>query len=102
MITRLYDITPSDVFSACRQRLARHAASYLKSLEFQKEEKKHTCMGPMIIDDAAAIERSIENVTLATKEESSGAYVAGWLERKCKVLIKYNDAEYLVTSEVKE
>ena len=59
-------------------------------------------MGPMIIDDAAAIERSIENVTLATKEESSGAYVAGWLERKCKVLIKYNDAEPLVASEVKE
>ena len=53
-------MTSSDVFSACKQRLARHAASYLKSLEFQKEEKKDTCMGPMIIDDAAAIESSIE------------------------------------------
>ena len=47
-------MTSSDFFSACKQRLARHAASYLESLEFQKE-KKHTCMGPMIIDDAAAI-----------------------------------------------
>ena len=27
-------------------------------------------MGPMIIDDAAAIERSIENVTLATRKRA--------------------------------
>ena len=32
----------------------------------------------------------------------SAAYVAGWLERNCKVLIKYNDEEPLVASEVKE
>ena len=56
----------------------------------------------MVIDDAAAIESSIETVTLTTSEESSVAYVAGWLERKCKVLIKYNDAEPLVASDVKE
>ena len=68
-------MTSSDVFSACIQRLARHAASYHKSLEFQKEEKKHTCMGAMIIFDEAAIESCIENVTLTTKEESSAAYV---------------------------
>jgi hypothetical protein len=68
-----------DVFSACKQGLNWHAASYLKSLEFEKEEKKHTCMGPMIIDVAAAIERSIEDVTLATIEESSGATsLDGW------------------------
>ena len=92
-------MTSSDVFSACKKRLARHAVTYLESLDFQKEEKIHTCMGPMIIDDATAIESIIENVTLTTKEESSAAYVAGWLEHKCEVLINY-DEEPLVSNEV--
>ena len=37
-------MTSSDVFSAYKKRLARHAATYLESLDFQKEEKIHTCM----------------------------------------------------------
>ena len=95
-------VTSSDVFSACKKRLARHAASYLKSLEFQKEGKKLICLGPMLTNDAASIESNIENVTLTINEESNAAYVAGWLERKCEDLIKYDDEEPLVTSEVKE
>lgn len=95
-------MTSSDVLAACKKRLARHAASYLVSLECQKEEKLHTCMGPMITDDAVSIESSIENVTLTTSEESSAAYVAGWLERKCEDQIKFDDEEPLVQSEVRD
>ena len=56
----------------------------------------------MITDDAASIESSIENATLTINEESSAAYVAGWLERKCEFLINYDEEEPLVASEVKE
>ena len=56
----------------------------------------------MLTDDAASIESSIENVTLTINKESSAAYVAGWLEHKCKNHIKFDDEEPLVTSEVKD
>jgi hypothetical protein len=95
-------MTSGDVFAACKKRLAKHAASYLETLEFHQEENKHSCIGPMIPDDGALIENSIQNVTLTINEESSAAYVAGWLERKCEGELKFENEEPLVDSDVKD
>lgn len=96
-------MTTGDVTSACRQRLARFAASYLESLETQAETKEHTCLGTDInLEDAASIERCTGDVTLTVSEESSAAYVAGWLESKCAGDLAFDDEEPFVASEVKD
>jgi hypothetical protein len=95
-------MTTGDVFSACKKRLARHAATYLKSIEVQPEPKEHTCLGPVMVEDAVSIEKYTAEVTLTVNEESSAAYVAGWLERKCAGDLAFSDEEPLVTSEVKD
>ncbi|XP_070196711.1 uncharacterized protein [Littorina saxatilis] len=95
-------MTTGDVFYACKKRLARHAATYLKSIELQPEPKEHTCLGPVMLEDAASIDKYTAEVTLTVNEESSASYVAGWLESKCGGDLAFSDEEPLVTSEVKD
>ncbi|XP_070180345.1 uncharacterized protein, partial [Littorina saxatilis] len=93
-------MTAGDVFAACKKRLARYAASYLQSIEFQSEPQKHICLGDVIAEDADVIEGCISGVTLTVNEESSCAYVAGWLESKGD--LTFDEEEPVVTSEVKD
>ena len=93
-------MTAGDVFAACKKRLAQYAASYLQSIELQSEPQKHTCLGDVITEDAHAIENCISGMTLTVNEESSCAYVAGWLESKCD--LRFDEEEPFVTSEVKD
>ena len=96
-------MTSGDVFAACKQRLARYAASYLQSLEVQPEPKQHTCMEDAItLEDAASIETCITTVTLTVNEESCAAYVAGWLEMKCVRELAFSEEEPLLTSDAKD
>ena len=96
-------MTSGDVTSAFKHRLTRFAASYLQSIEVQPEPKQHTCLGTAIgVDDAASIEKCAAEVTLTVNEESSAAYVAGWLEKKCCGEVVFTEEEPLVTSEVKD
>lgn len=95
-------MTTGDVVSACKKRLARHAASYLQSIDTQPQPIEHTCMGTAIVlEDAASIERCTAE-TLTVNEKSSAAYVAGWLESKCEGEVVFDEEEPLVTSEVKD
>eukprot|EP00745_Piridium_sociabile_P001153 TRINITY_DN10714_c0_g2_i1.p1 TRINITY_DN10714_c0_g2~~TRINITY_DN10714_c0_g2_i1.p1 ORF type:complete len:837 (+),score=176.30 TRINITY_DN10714_c0_g2_i1:399-2909(+) len=93
-------MTAGDVFTASKRRLAQYAASYLQSIELQSEPQKHTCLGDVIAEDADAIENCISGVNLSVNEESSCAYVAGWLESKCD--LTFDEEEPIVTSEVKD
>ena len=97
-------MTTGDVVSACKHRLTRFAASYLQSIEVCPERKElHTCLDHAItLEDAASIERCTEEGTLTVNEESSVAYVAGWLEMKCGDDLAFSDEEPLVSSEVSE
>ena len=50
------------------------------------------------LEDAASIEKSTAQVTLKINEETSVAYVAGWLEMKCRGEVSFSNEEPLVTS----
>ena len=93
-------MTAGDVSAASKKRLARHAAKFLKSLEFEEQQHNHECIGSVVIDDASAMKESVSSITLSSSEKSSCAYVAGWLEGKCDELA-FTDDDPLVTSEVK-
>lgn len=94
-------MTTGDVFSACKRRLTRYAASNLQLLDVQSEVKEHTCLSTAItLEDATFIESSTTEVTLTVSEECSVAYVAGWLEMKCRDIVTFDDEEPLVTSHV--
>lgn len=96
-------MTSRDVFSASQKRLAKHAASFLESIEVESAPKEHTCLGISIdFEDAASMDICIAEVTLTASEESSAAYVAGWLESKCEEELGFTDEEPLVTSEAKD
>ena len=96
-------MTTGDVVTACKRRLARYAASYLRSIDMNPEPKEHTCMGTAVeLEDAVSIEKCTTGVTLTTSEECSAAYVAGWLEMKCDGNVMFSDEEPFVTSEVKD
>ena len=74
----------SDVLNAFKKRLTKFAVSHLQSLEFTTDSPKHVCRG-MEYRDAAAIEQCADK-KLSQEEELSCAFVAGWLELKCKDL----------------
>ena len=93
-------MTAGDVSAASKKRLARHAAKFLKSLEFEEEQHNHVCIVSVVIDDASAMEESVSSITLSSSEKSSCAYVTGWLEGKCDELV-FTDDNPLVTSDVK-
>ena len=95
-------LTSADVFSASKKRLTLHAAVYLESLEIHPAPPQHQCMGIDVnIEDATSIEACIANIELTHFEESSCAYVAGWLEKKCEDL-KFDEEDELVPVEVQD
>ena len=50
-------MTSRDVFSASQKRLAKHAASFLESIEVESVPKEHTCLGISVdFEDAAYME----------------------------------------------
>ena len=46
-------MTAGDISAASKKRLARHAAKFLKSLEFEEQQHNHVCIciGSVVIDD---------------------------------------------------
>ena len=93
-------LTSADVFAACKKRLTKHSATYLESLELKPVPQEHTCLDIHInIDDATSMELCVTNVDLTDFEESSAAYVAGWLEKKCLNELTFSDEDELVSSE---
>ena len=93
-------MTSGDVLTSCKKRLAKYAASYLKTLEGTVETTTHTCVVTAIdAEDAAFIEDCIEP-SLSIFEESSAAYVAGWLEKMCMEQLNFNEEDELVPTEV--
>jgi len=54
------------------------------------------------LEDAASMELCTTEIALTASEESSSAYVAGWLESKCGEELCFTDEEPLVTSEAKD
>ena len=93
-------MTSGDVLTACKKCLARHAASYLETLDVNGETMAHTCVTSAIdAEDATFIEDCTEP-SLSIHEESSAAYVAGWLEKKCEEHLIFNEEDELVSTEV--
>lgn len=93
-------MTCGDVLTACKKRLARHAASYLEAIEVTVETTPHTCVATAIdAEDAAFIEDCTEP-SLSIHEESSAAYVAGWLEMKCAAQLNFNEEDEQVPTEI--
>ena len=93
-------VTSGDVLTACKRRLARYAASYLETLEVTTETMAHTCATIAIdSEDATFIERCTEP-SLSIHEESSAAYVAGWLEKKCEEHLTFSEEDELVSKEI--
>lgn len=93
-------MTAGDVSGAAKKRLARHAATFLESIEMDNQPNVHDCIGPLDVNDAASIENSISEVTLTNNEKSCCAYVAGWLESKCSEDLGFSEEEPLVNSDV--
>ena len=89
----------SDVLSCFKRRLSRFAASNLESLDFAADSPAHICKG-VDYGDAAAIEACLREEGLSEMEEIFCAYVAGWLESKCKDL-DISDTEWEVSGKKK-
>lgn len=89
-------MTAGDVLSSYKQRLSKFAASHLQSLAFAADTPTHECRG-VEYPDAVSIEECLHG-TLNDTEELSCAYVAGWLEMKCKDLLLPKD-EDLITGQ---
>ena len=88
-------MTVGDVSSASKKRLARHAATFLMSINTEEDSKAHECVGPINIEDAASLK-----ISLTSSEQSACTYVAGWLESKSPEL-QLDEDEPLVTNEAK-
>ena len=93
-------MTSRDVLTACKKCLVRYAASYLETLEVTVETMAHTCVTTAIdAEDATFIEDCTEP-SLSIHEETSAAYVAGWLEKKCKEHLTFRGEDKLVSTEI--
>lgn len=93
-------LTSADVFNASKKRLTKHSATYLESLELKPVPHEHTCLDIHVnIEDATSMELCISNIELTDFEESSAAYVAGWLEKKCSKELRFENEDELVSSE---
>ena len=93
-------MTSGDVLTACKKRLARYTASYLETLEVTVETMAHTCVTTAIdAEDATFIEDCTEP-SLSIHKESSAAYVAGWLEKKCEEHLTFSEEDELVSTEI--
>ena len=97
-------MTCGDVFNSSRKRLAKYAASTLESIETESSgQKNHDCLGlDMVLEDAVVMEMCSSDIELTNCEESSAAYVAGWLEKKCANELIFNEDEPVVEGEVKD
>ena len=96
-------MTAGDVFSACKKRLIRHAATNHHSIDIQPEQKQHNCIGIAIdMEDATYMEQCITDAKLTVQEDCSAAYVAGWLEMKCADEVHFKTKDLLVANDVKE
>ena len=94
-------MTSADVVRACKKRLARHAATYLEDLDLKLETQAHLCIGPALQGEDAAVVEGCEAVpSLSAQEESSAAYVAGWVEKKCQEELQFEEEEPLVPPEI--
>ena len=94
-------VTSGDVFTACKKRQARYAVSYVETLEVTVETMAHACVTIAIdAEDAVFIENCTEP-SLSIQEESSAAFVAGWLEKKCEEHLTFNEEDELVSTEIK-
>jgi hypothetical protein len=91
-------MTSKDVLSAYKKRLARFSARNLDVIHTDTALRSHSC-DSTTLEEAVAIERAFDT-DLSTFEEYSAAYVAGWLEHKCKD-ISFDDEDSLLTDEVK-
>ena len=67
-------MTAGHVSAASKKRLTRHAAKFLKSLEFEEHQHNHVCIGSVVIDDASAMEESVSSITHSSSEKSSCTY----------------------------
>ena len=77
-------MTTGVVFAANQKRLAKYAASNLQDLDVDPTPQQHSCLGVDInLEDAVVMEICDAEVILTENEQSSAAYVAGWLEKKC-------------------
>ena len=52
----------------------------MESIETDPAVEQHICFGDLVREDGLTIEECTAGVTLTADEESSSAYVAGWLE----------------------
>ena len=89
-----------NVLTACKKRLARYAASYLETLEVTVETMAHTCVTTAIDAENATFIEDCSEPSLSIHEESSAAYVAGWLEKKCEELLTFSEEDELVSTEI--
>ena len=87
----------SDVLNSFKNRLTKFAGSHLQSMDFTSDSPTRICKG-MEYRDATAIQACLQEETLSQEEELSCAFVAGWLEFKCKDLEIHED-EDLVSGE---
>ena len=93
-------VTSVDVFTACKKRLARYAASYLETLQVTMETMAHACVTTAIDAEDAAFIKDCTEPSLSIQEESSAAFVAGWLEKKCEEHLTFNEEDKLVSTEI--
>ncbi|RUS85684.1 hypothetical protein EGW08_006560 [Elysia chlorotica] len=90
-----------DAYTAFKCRLARFAATYLESLEgVQHDVNPHNCYG-IEYDDAKIMEVCAIETTLSVEEENACAYVAGWLEKKCKDKLSFSEEDPEVDGDVR-
>ena len=93
-------VTFWDVFTACKKRLAWYAASYLETLEVTVETMAHACVTTAIDAEDAAFIKDCTEPSLSIQEESSAAFVAGWLEKKCEEHLTFNEEDELVSTKI--
>ena len=93
-------MTSGGVLTACKKRLARYAASYLETLEVTVETMAHTCVTTAIDDEDATFIEDCTEFSLSIHEESSAAYAAGWLEKKCEEHLTFSEEDGLVSTEI--
>ena len=84
-----------DVFTAFKRRLARFSASFLEFVDTDTSANmSHKCNG--IIYEDAQIMEMYADVSLSPTELNACAYVAGWLEIKCKDDLSFPEDEPLL------
>ena len=92
-------MTSGNLLTACKKRLARYAGFYLETLEVTVETMAYTCVTTAIDAEDATFIEDCTAPSLFIHEESSAAYVARWLEKKCEEHLTFNEEDELVSTE---